>query len=636
MKNKTLIIDFDSTFIQTEALDELAKIALRAHLNYDLMVEQIRQLTAAGMEGHLSLQESLLRRLALLHAHQSHLETLIHQLQQQISLSFKRHAAFLKQNADHIYIVSNGFKEYIIPVISPYLKTEHVLANTFLFDAEGYIIGLDQSNPLSQDQGKVVAVKNLQLKDEVWVIGDGITDYQLREQNVAQLFFAFTENISRASVVAKADVILTCFDDFLTINNYPSASKRELRETQIMESPPIKILLLENIHPHGVQLLQEQGYIVETLPGSLSEAVLCERIKDVNILGIRSKTQVTEKILAHAEQLIAIGAFCIGTNQIDLAAATAQGICVFNAPYSNTRSVVEMVIGEIIMLMRKVVVKNNALHRGQWDKSADHCYEVRGKKLGIIGYGNIGSQLSVLAEALGMQVYYYDLIEKLQLGNAKKCNHLNELLAIADIVTVHVDGRLENEYMIGRAQFAQMKEQVVFINLSRGHVVDIHALVEALHNGKILGAAIDVFPEEPSNNKEPFHSPLCGFENVILSPHIGGSTEEAQCNISEFVARRLISYVKAGDSTQSINLPNIQLPEIHNAHRLIHLHANVPGILAQINQVLANHHVNLLGQYLKTNEQIGYVFSDVSMDYDKKLHQHFRNIKHTIKSRILY
>jgi len=629
MKNKTLIIDFDSTFIQTEALDELAVIALHDHPKRDEMIDHIRQITMAGMDGSIPLADSLTRRLAKLHANKKHIDALIIWLNSQITKSFLRNAPFFKQFSDHIYIVSSGFKEYILPVVKPFgIKDEHVFANTFCFDEQGNIIGLAHDNPLSQNQGKVKLVKSLNLTGDIWVIGDGITDYEIRAANAAHVFFAFTENVSRPAVIAKADHTLKNLDEFLYMNDYPRAISYPRNR--------IKILLLENSHRNGVKLLENEGYSVETFNGSLSESELCDKIQDVSILGIRSKTAVSKKVLDCAERLMSVGAFCIGTNQIDLDAATKNGVCVFNAPYSNTRSVVEMVIGEIIMLMRKIAAKNADLHRGKWDKSANHCYEVRGKKLGIVGYGNIGSQLSVVAESLGMQVYYYDLIEKLQLGNAKKCHHLEELLQLSDIVSIHVDGRSQNENMIDQKQFQLMKNNVVFINLSRGHVVNMTALVEALKSGKILGAAIDVFQYEPMNNQEEFISPLRGFSNVILTPHIGGSTEEAQINISEFVARRMIDYVNTGDTTQSVNLPNIQLPQLNNAHRLMHLHDNVPGILAQINQVLANHHVNVLGQYLKTNEHIGYVISDINREYDKSLLDAVRKIKHTIKSRVLY
>ncbi len=629
MNNKFLIVDFDSTFVQVETLDELAAIALAEHPESERVIEKIRTITAQGMDGKISLAESLAERLKLLSANKKHIEQLVSSLADKVSPSFKRNAVFLEQFADSIYIVSSGFKEYILPIVSKFgIKEDHVFANTFTYDEAGNINGLDASNPLCQDQGKVRVVNNLNLEGSVWAVGDGITDYEIRAAGAADIFYAFTENVERASVTAKADVVIKNFDEFLYMHDFPRAISYPRNR--------IKILLLENLHPNGIKMLEHEGYTVETLKGSLNEDELCAKIKDVTILGIRSKTTVSKKVLDAAERLIAIGTFCIGTNQVDLDYATQKGVCVFNAPFSNTRSVVEMVIGEIIMLMRKVVSKNAQLHQGKWDKSADNCFELRGKKLGIVGYGNIGSQLSVLAEAMGMQVYYYDVMEKLQLGNARKCDTMDELLASVDIVTLHVDGRKSNAKIIGEHEFKMMKDNVIFINLSRGHVVDIDAMVKVLDSGKILGAAVDVFPVEPKNNQEEFVSALRGYDNVILSPHIGGSTEEAQLNIGEFVARRLTSYVNGGDSTQSVNMPNIQLPELRKAHRLIHLHRNVPGVLAQINQMLASHQANILGQYLKTNEQVGYVISDIDVEYDKDLINQLKKIDGTIKSRVLY
>lgn len=629
LNKKYIILDFDSTFIQVEGLDELAAIALADNPDKDTLVWQIKEITSKGMEGVISLSESLSSRLKLLNANKKHIELLVKELQYKVSRSIRRNIHFFETNADNIYIISSGFKEYIVPVVAKYgIKESHVLANTFIYDAAGNILGADTTNPLASDQGKVQVVKTLNLEGEIYAIGDGITDYEIKQYGIATSFYAFTENISRESVIRKADGIAPSFDEFLYVNKLDMAISYPRNR--------IKILLLENIHSHAINLLKQEGYTVEFVKGSLAEDELCEKIKDVSILGIRSKTTVSKKVLDSANRLLAIGAFCIGTNQIDLDYATQKGVCVFNAPYSNTRSVVELVIGEIIMLLRNTVAKSNQLHMGKWDKSADNSFEVRGKKLGIVGYGNIGSQLSVLAESLGMQVYYYDLIERLQLGNARKCDTLDELLSVVDIVSLHVDGRLDNANIIGEREFKLMKDKVVFINLSRGHIVDVNALVNNLKSGKILGAAVDVFPYEPKNNQEEFVNELRGFNNVILTPHIGGSTEEAQLNIGDFVARRMISYINAGDTTQSVNLPNIQLPELKDAHRLIHLHSNTPGILAQINQTLANHNINVLGQYLKTNELVGYVITDINAEYNKDVINALKQIKHTIKSRVLY
>ncbi|MFZ0211371.1 MAG: phosphoglycerate dehydrogenase [Candidatus Acidiferrales bacterium] len=397
-----------------------------------------------------------------------------------------------------------------------------------------------------------------------------------------------------------------------------------------------KILLLENVHPDAAARFREAGYDVEARAQSHDEDALNEKLPGVSILGIRSKTKLTQRLLAEARELAAVGAFCIGTDQIDLAACTQRGVAVFNAPYSSTRSVVEIVLGEIILLARGVFAKSQRLHRGVWDKSATGSNEIRGKKLGIIGYGKIGSQLSVLAESLGMEVYFCDVEEKLILGNAKKCRSLTELLKIADIVTLHVDGRSENRNLIGSKEFRLMKTGAIFVNASRGFVVDEAALAECLKNGKLRAAAIDVFPREPRGNSEPFVSPLQGLEQAILTPHIAGSTEEAQKDIGIFVSERILGYLRSGNSLYSVNFPNVQLPEISNAHRMIHIHENIPGMLAQINKVFAAHRANILGQYLKTNETIGYSITDISASYNQTILHDLKAIPHTIKFRVLY
>jgi D-3-phosphoglycerate dehydrogenase len=331
-----------------------------------------------------------------------------------------------------------------------------------------------------------------------------------------------------------------------------------------------------------------------------------------------------------------IGAFCIGTNQINLEEAEKKGIAVFNAPYSNTRSVVEMAIGQIIMLKRNIVDKSVKMHAGEWDKSATNSYEIRGKKLGLIGYGNIGKQLSVVAEALGMEVYFYDLIDGIAMGNAKKCTTMAEVLKIADVVSLHVDGRKENKNIIGAKEFDLMKVGVVFLNLSRGHVVDIPALVANIKSRKIWGAAIDVFPYEPKTNDESFESELRTLPNTILTPHIGGSTEEAQEGIGEYVPGKLLDYVNKGNTFGSVNFPELQLPPMANSHRLLHIHANMPGIMGKITSIFAKYNVNIIGQYLKTSEFTGYSITDISKEYSDGMIQELRDIDNTIKFRMLY
>ena len=402
------------------------------------------------------------------------------------------------------------------------------------------------------------------------------------------------------------------------------------------ESFPPRVLLLERIHSVAAERFRERGFEVEEVPSSLSSDELKDRLAEVTVLGIRSKTHLTEEVLEAAPRLAVVGAFCIGTNQIDLDACLGRGVAVFNAPFSNTRSVVEMALGEMITLVRDIPRKSTLLHQGSWHKKAPGSSELRGKRLGIVGYGNIGAQLSVLAEALGMEVHYFDITEKLALGNARGCRTLDELLGRSDVVTVHVDGRPENENLIGAREFARMKDGVVFINLSRGFVVDLEALRDALDSGKVRGAAVDVYPSEPGQDGEPFESVLQGHPNVILTPHIGGSTEEAQENIGRFVPDRVLDFLGTGTTNLSVNFPNLQLPEFNETHRVVHVHRNVPGILARIDHVLASREINISGQYLKTNEQIGYVIVDIQRDYDSEVVEELAEIPGTIRVRVLY
>jgi D-3-phosphoglycerate dehydrogenase / 2-oxoglutarate reductase len=629
MQKQYFIIDFDSTLVIVEALDELAKIALKSHSEKQKIAEQIMQLTSLGMEGKLSFPESLTQRLALFQANKTHIKKLIVLLKKNITPSVTKNAIFFKEKADEIFIISGGFKEYIYPVMRQFgIKEDHILANTFLFDKVGNIIGFDEKNPLAQENGKVKQIKQLGLQGLVYVIGDGFTDYTIQQQGHAKKFFAFTENIARPTVIDKTKYIAANFDEVLYSLKMPRALS--------YPKSKMKVLLLENIHPLAVELFEKDGYTVASYKKALSESELIEKIADVSILGIRSKTEVTQTVLAQAKKLLTIGAYCIGTNQIDLSVCSRQGVAVFNAPFSNTRSVVELALGEIIMLYRRTCDKSMKMHTGVWDKSAIGSHEIRGKKLGIIGYGNIGSQLSVLAENLGMDVYFYNTSEKLALGNAKKCSSLDELLHIADVITVHVSGKKSNTNFIGEKEFAKMKEGVLFLNLSRGFVVDINALSKNLASGKVAGAAIDVFPEEPKSNIDPFESPLQNLQNVILTPHVAGSTAEAQVAIGEFVTMKLLHFINSGNTTLSVNFPNIQLPELQNSHRFIHIHENQPGILAQINNIFAKNAINIEGQYLKTNDEIGYVISDVNKNYSNTVINELKSIEGTVRVRVLY
>jgi D-3-phosphoglycerate dehydrogenase len=398
----------------------------------------------------------------------------------------------------------------------------------------------------------------------------------------------------------------------------------------------MKALLLENIHPEGVRLLTERGIEVETLKGALDEAELIDALRGVKLLGIRSKTNVTKNVLEASPELQAIGAFCIGTNQVDLTVAARLGIPVFNAPFSNTRSVVELVIAEIIALARHLTDKNARMHAGIWDKSATGAHEVRGRTLGIVGYGNIGSQLSVVAESIGMRVYFYDIADKLALGNARRCETLEELLEVAETVTLHVDGRPGNAGLFGAEQFAKMRRRSLFLNLCRGFVVDHEALRERLLSGHIAGAALDVFAEEPKSTGDPFSSGLQNIPNVILTPHIGGSTEEAQTDIGRFVAGKLRDFADSGHTTMSVNLPQVQTDiRMAGRSRLLHVHQNVPGVLATVNGLLANAHVNIEGQVLSTRGELGYVITDVAGALTTELIDKLESMPETVRLRVL-
>ncbi|WP_203566317.1 phosphoglycerate dehydrogenase [Aestuariimicrobium ganziense] len=397
----------------------------------------------------------------------------------------------------------------------------------------------------------------------------------------------------------------------------------------------MKALLLENIHPEAERILVESGFEVETRAGALPEDELIEALEGVALLGIRSGTQVTERVLdATADTLGAVGAFCIGTNQIDLAAAAERGVAAFNAPFSNTRSVVELVIADLIAMARHLTDKNAQMHAGVWDKSARGSHEIRGRTLGIVGYGNIGAQLSVLAEALGMRVMFYDVADKLALGNARKCNSLEELLAECETISLHVDGRASNKGFFGAKEFAKMRPRSLFLNLCRGMVVDHDALVENLRSGHIAGAAVDVFPEEPKSSGDPFVDPLQGIPNVILTPHIGGSTQEAQVDIGRYVANKLADFARNGSTLMSVNLPQIQVGQHSGTTRVVCLHRNVPGVMATLNQLFSDHGANIEFQTLATHGALGYAITDVSA-LPEGLHDELEALPDTVRTRVL-
>lgn len=625
----TYVFDFDSTLVRIETLEVLADIALAGAPDAAAIRAEVGALTDQAMAGELPFGEALRRRLALLPLTRTHVAELAARILDEGTPSVRRNLRFFRENAGRIIILSGGFREIIAPLAAHlHVPAEQVLCNDLIYDADGRVVGVDEANPLSQAGGKPTLIRSLNLPGPVVMIGDGWTDAEVKLEGVADRFHAFTEIVRRDRVVAAADTEAPSMDEFLHTEglagrwSYPRGR--------------IRILLLENIHPAAVDRLEEAGYTVESLKGALDEDALIEALRGVHVLGVRSKTQVSARVLETADRLMAVAAFCIGTNQIDLDAAADRGVAVFNAPYSNTRSVVELAVGLTIALLRDVADKSAAMHRGEWNKSATGSRELRGKTLGIVGYGAIGSQLSVLAEGLGMRVIFHDLTERLALGNARRMASLDALLAESDVVSLHVDGRSDNAALIGAAQLSRMKEGSLLLNLSRGHVVEVGALAQALGSGRIGGAAVDVFPEEPATNAEPFDSPLRGLPNVILTPHIGGSTEEAQEAIGAFAAERLLAYLNRGDTTFCVNLPNVQLAEVDGAHRILHIHRNQSGVLAELNRALAAAGLNILGQHLKTDERTGYVITDVDRDYAPEALQSLRSVAGTLRFRMLH
>jgi D-3-phosphoglycerate dehydrogenase len=399
----------------------------------------------------------------------------------------------------------------------------------------------------------------------------------------------------------------------------------------------IKIVFFENVSDAAINIFKDAGYVdIKKFSGALPESQLIQEIKDAHLIGIRSKTMITDRVLQHAKKLQAIGCFCIGTNQVNLAEARKRGVVVFNAPYSNTRSVAELIIGASIMLIRRIIDKNKSAHEGIWNKEAKGSFELRGKTLGIIGYGNIGSQVSILAEALGMKVLFYDVATKLPLGNAISKKSLKELVSKSDIVTLHVPETRQTKNLINKTLLKQFKKGSILLNYARGEVVDLDALRQALLTGQLSGAGVDVFPLEPEKNGDAFVSPLQGLSNVLLTPHIGGSTEEAQYNIGEDVSAKMLNFLETGATTGSHTIPELSLPQQEKTHRILHIHNNIPGVLSEINSSLSEHKINVLAQYLKTNDEIGYVVLDIDTKLSKSAVELLRKVKGAIKVRLLY
>ncbi|MBT6538459.1 MAG: phosphoglycerate dehydrogenase [Francisellaceae bacterium] len=620
MQERKFLIDFDSTFVKDETLSIMAEVALENNKDKEDAINRINTLTNQSMNGALDYGDSLLDRMSLLKFHKNMLAEVINHIKNNISDSFLQHKEFLGNK--NIYILSGGFKEIITPVVKDFgIPESRVFANTLEYTADGYVVGVDKNNPLSKHSGKIDVVKQLNLSGEIIMLGDGHNDLVLKENKVVDKFYAFTENIYRKNIVSNSDGQMHNLGEL--ISKYSEVESKG------------SVVLLENIHAKTVELFSNKNYTVKEYTRSLTEDELIEALQGVYVLGIRSKTKITRKVIESCTDLKVVGAFCIGVNQIDLEACSQHGITVINAPYSNTRSVVELAMGEIVMLMRGVFTKSMDLHNNCWHKSSDNSHELRGKTLGIIGYGNIGSQLSVLAESFGMNVLFYDKKIKLPLGNAKTLSSMDELLKTADVVSLHVDGDPMNNNLIGAKEFQLMKQGALLLNLSRGDVVDIKALKSALESKKIIGAAVDVYPKEPKSSKSEFSCCLQGIDNVILTPHVGGSTLEAQENIGTFVGDIILEYLELGNTELSLTLPNLKSQDVKGVYRILHIHRNTPGKLLEINKILLELGLNIEGQYLKTNTELGYVLTDVANAISNNTINKLKSITDTIRVSII-
>ncbi len=641
-----IIFDFDSTIINTEGVELILHRALQRvePKARSLQIKKLNQISSMAYIGETSIADALHQCFALAQVHREDVQAAAAEVLNALNPKVADTFAALQDAGKRIFIFSTGFDELVRPVTRAlHVDDDHVFTNQLIFDFKGGVIGFNEKNPLFLNVGKGFLVEQLKndgrLPGGTAVVGRGASDLSIRKNNAAQMFVYFASAQPHDEIRRQADLVVDRFDHLLPLffsEHELSNEKMQVyyEENGILDAAAKpNVLLLENIHDNAVQKFIKEGLELRMLKGALRNDELCVGARDVNVLGIRSQTRVTAKTIANLQNLWVVGAFCIGTNQIDLDAAADAGIPVFNAPYSNTRSVAELVVGEIIMLMRRIPEKSQAAHAGQWLKSASGCSEIRGKTVGIIGYGHIGSQVSVLLENLGMSVCFHDVIDKLPLGNAQKASGLDQLLQASDVVTLHVPDTPETRNLVGAEQIASLKEGAFLINSSRGKVVDLDALRAALDSGAVAGAAVDVFPKEPNQPHDAFSSPLQGARNVILTPHIGGSTQEAQINIANYVSDKLLRFIHTGATSGSINFPEVDLPRVPNTHRILHVHHNVPGVLAKINSLFARRGINVAGQLLQTRDHIGYLIVDVNQQVSDQVLDLMGHIAETIKVR---
>ncbi|HNW58544.1 MAG TPA: phosphoglycerate dehydrogenase [bacterium] len=641
-----IIFNFDSTLIHAEGVELILEQALQRQKSRQraALLERLAQISMLADLGETSVADALHQCFALARVTRADVTAVAARVLETLNPRVIESVTALQQAGKHIFIFSTGFEELVRPVTRAlHVDDDHVFTNQLIYDFKGEVVGFNEKNPLFLSAGKGFLIEQLRndgrLPGGTAIVGRSASDLAIRKNNIARIFVYFANARIHEEIRRQADYVVDRFDHLLPLFFSEEELSNEgiqlfyAQNGHVEAAAQPTILLLENVHEEAVRRFRSEGLEPRMLKGALRNDELCTGAGDIHILGIRSQTRVTARVLAAMPELWAIGAFCIGTNQIDLAQAAKSGIPVFNAPYSNTRSVAELVVGEIIMLMRRIPEKSQAAHAGSWLKSSAGCSEIRGKTVGIIGYGHIGSQVSVLLESLGMSVCFHDIVDKLPLGNAHKSASLEELLSRADVVTLHVPDTPATRNLIGAAQLRRMKKGAILLNSSRGRVVDLAALRAALDKGVLAGAAVDVFPEEPDQTNESFSTPLQGAANTILTPHIGGSTEEAQVSIARYVSEKLLRFIQTGATTGAINFPEVELPRVAQTHRILHVHYNVPGVLAKINNLFARRSINVAGQLLQTRGEIGYLIVDVDQQVSGQVLDLMGHIAETIKVR---
>ncbi|MBN2410061.1 phosphoglycerate dehydrogenase [candidate division KSB1 bacterium] len=637
-----IIFDFDSTIINAEGNELLVQSALQnvPDTKRKPLLDKLKEYTNKTTNGEMPLSEAMQGRFALTRVTRDDVEKVAGDILTTINPMIGEIISDLKKRRKNIFVFSTSMEQVVLPVTEKLgIPRENVFTNKPVFNRDGHITGVDEDNPLFMTMGKVYVAEKLKSKNRLSggtaIIGDGFSDLVVKKNNLAEIFIYYSGTIDREEIRLQADFTVERFDQLLPLLSSTDEYSQDnfTSKAKITMDVVPETFLLENVHPVAVSKLKEQQFLIRNFKNAWSEQDMIEKAVNANVLGIRSKTKITSKVIQSLPDLWVIGAFCIGTNQINLDSASRAGIPVFNAPYSNTRSVAELVVGETIMLMRRTFEKSTAAHNGKWLKQAEGSSEIRGKTVGIIGYGHIGSQVSVMLENLGMSVLFHDIVDKLPLGNARRAKDLYDLLEKSDVVTLHVPDTPETRGMIGEKELIRMKRNSYLLNLSRGRVVDLVALRKILDYGHIAGAAIDVFPQEPGSIDEKFETPLQNLTNVILTPHIGGSTEEAQENIANYVSDKLSNYILTGSTIGSVNFPEIELPRVANTHRILHIHKNVPGVLAKINSVFARRNINVEGQILQTRDTIGYLIVDVNTNVSDQVYEIMKHITETIKVR---